>query len=193
MFQPLLSYDVFPHAKLHTRWFGGRLWRVLPCSQFGNDGALRIKIHLRFVVLAMVPLLASCGVLGPTAEQINESLEAELRAVDGPWRGVQGAPGPPTPTLEFSLTQQTNGQLQGSGTMREPNAESSIPITVTGTFHRPTLVLTFGGMVYEGRVVLAAFRGDYITVGGISDSCRLTAERVRTDDSYSSTGTSMRY
>ena len=136
-----------------------------------------IRSHLRLVVVAMVPLLASCDLsTAPTTRDINESLDAVVRAVDGPWRGVQGAPGPPTPTLEFTLTQQPNGQLQGSGTMREPNAESSIPITVTGTFHRPALVLTFGGMVYEGRAVSGAFRGDYITFGGISDSLRLTAE-----------------
>jgi hypothetical protein len=60
--------------------------------------------------------------------------------------------------------------------MRESNGASSIPITVTVTFHRPTLVLTFGGMVYEGRAVSGAFRGDYINSSGISDFLRLTAE-----------------
>ena len=60
--------------------------------------------------------------------------------------------------------------------MREPSADGPVPITVTGTFHRPTLVLTFEGMVYEGRAVSGAFRGDYTSVGGIFDSLQLTAE-----------------
>ena len=133
------------------------------------------RIPLRLFLIAVAPLFASCT--SPTfSEQIDQSLETVLRSVEGPWRGLQiTASGNPL-TLEFSLTQQTNGQLQGSGTMKESNTASPLPITVAGTFQRPTLVLTFGGMVYEGRAVTGTFRGDYTTVGGISDSLRLTAE-----------------
>ena len=60
--------------------------------------------------------------------------------------------------------------------MKEADAANAIPISVTGTFQRPTLVLTFGGMVYEGRSVTGAFRGDYTGVGGISESLHLTAD-----------------
>ena len=43
--------------------------------------------------------------------------------------------------------------------MRELNAERSVPITVTGTFQRPVLVLTFEGVVYEARAGSGTFRG----------------------------------
>jgi hypothetical protein len=79
-------------------------------------------------------------------------------------------------SFEFSLTRQTSGQVEGSGTMKASDTASTLPITVSGTFHRPTLVLTFDGMVYEDRAVTGAFRADYLSVGGIFESLRLTAD-----------------
>jgi hypothetical protein len=60
--------------------------------------------------------------------------------------------------------------------MKESDAPSTVPITVTGTYNRPVLNLTLNGMVYEGKAVTGSFRGDYVSVGGILNSLRLTAE-----------------
>ena len=130
------------------------------------------------LVVTMVPLLASChGPIFPTEEEVAQYTAAQIGSVDGPWEAIQTGSATRTLNLLFSLTQQTTGQVQGSGILREAGAADSVPFTVTGTFHRPTLVLTFEGLVYEGRAVSGAFRGDYTKTGGISDSLRLTAER----------------
>ena len=129
------------------------------------------------LVVTMVPLLASChGPIFPTEEEVAQYTAAQIGSVDGPWEAIQTGQVTHTLNLLFSLTQQTTGQVQGSGILREAGAADSVPFTVTGTFHRPTLVLTFEGLVYEGRAVSGAFRGDYTKTGGISDSLRLTAE-----------------
>ena len=113
------------------------------------------KILLRvFVLLTIAPMLASCSDSSPTIEEI---LEEDLQSVQGLWRGL----GPATLTLQFRLTQEADNQVHGTGTMKETSEATPVPITVTGTFHRPTLALAFGGLVYEGRPVTGVFRGDY--------------------------------
>jgi hypothetical protein len=59
--------------------------------------------------------------------------------------------------------------------MKEAAAANSVPISVTGTFQRPQLSLTFSGMTFEGRAVQGTFQGSYTTVGGISAPLQLTA------------------
>lgn len=113
------------------------------------------------------------GIGGPSAQEIDASLEATLRSVAGDWIGVSNASN--SVRLEFRLQEGSNGQVSGTGTMKEGNAASAVPITVTGTFQRPTLTLSFDGMVYESRQVKGAAQGAYTTVGGIATTLTLSA------------------
>ena len=132
---------------------------------------------VKIAVGALVILLsASCGGGGstfPTEKEIVNSLEETLRSIAGDWTGL--ASGPNGIRFEFRLQEGSNGQVTGSGTMKEDNAAATVPITVTGTFQRPTLALTFNGMVYEGRQVSGVAQGSYTTVGGIATTLMLTA------------------
>lgn len=123
---------------------------------------------------ALIVLMStSCGGGGPTERDINNSLEDTLRSVAGDWQGVGS--GPNAIRLEFRLLEGANGQVSGTGTMKEESAPSAVPITVSGTFQRPTLTLAFDGIVYESRKVDGAAQGSYTTVGGIATTLRLTA------------------
>lgn len=68
-----------------------------------------------------------------------------------------------------------NGQVSGSGTMRENSAAPAVPFTITGTFQRPLLTLAFDGMVVDSRQVKGAFQGSYTTIAGIGAPLTLTA------------------
>lgn len=114
--------------------------------------------------------LLSCGV-GPTEDDIKDFLEQQLSSVEGPWSGIIGAD---QATLSFTLTQAASGAVSGSGTMKHASAASASPITVSGTFHRPVLSLTFNGMVYEGTTVQGVMQGNYTTVGGVLTTIRMT-------------------
>lgn len=122
----------------------------------------------RALLLLALTLATACG--GPTGEDIENELESQLRSVAGPWVGTSSAL-----TLDFQLQQGAGNAVSGSGTMKEAAASSSVPITVTGTFQRPQLSLTFSGMTFEGRAVQGTFQGSYTTVGGISAPLHLTA------------------
>ena len=125
-------------------------------------------------------MLASCSVTSPPS--VEETLEETLRSVQGLWRGEgKDSSSGNQVILEFSLIEQANNQVQGTGTMRESSTATPVPITVTGTFHRPTLVLTFTGMGYEARSVVGIYRADYTTVAGLFASLQLTSEGVRTE------------
>ena len=122
----------------------------------------------RIIPLLVVTLAA--GACLPTGEDIENELEATLQSVAGPWSGTS-----PTLTLDFQLQQGTGNAVTGTGTMKETAAAASVPVTVTGTFQRPQLSLTFSGMNFEGRAVQGTFTGSYTTVGGISAPLQLTA------------------
>lgn len=125
---------------------------------------------------ALVVLMsASCGggSAWPTGQEINNSLEATLRSVSGDWTGVTNIPN--AITLEFKLQEGANGQVTGTGTMKEANAPAAVPITVTGTFQRPMLTLNFDGIVYESHQAKGTAQGSYTTVGGIGTTLTLTA------------------
>lgn len=124
--------------------------------------------HPRFL-LALVLALAT-GACLPTDEDIDNELERQLESVAGAWSGTS-----PTLTLDFQLQEGAGNAVSGSGTMRETAASGAVPITVTGTFQRPQLSLTFTGMTFEGRAVQGTFTGSYTTVGGISAPLHLTA------------------
>lgn len=132
----------------------------------------------RVLFVTSLLLFASCSPSGrPTGPSIEHSLEAELASVQGPWTGLPiGPPESNTIGLDFSLTEQANGLVQGTGTMKEANAPDRVPVSVSGTFRRPLLSLTFAGMVYEGRAVTGEVRGEYTSVGGVGNSIRLIAE-----------------
>lgn len=53
----------------------------------------------------------------PTERDINDSLAAILRSVAGDWTGVSN--GPNAIRLEFRLQEGSNGQVSGTGTMKE--------------------------------------------------------------------------
>lgn len=127
---------------------------------------------------ALVALMsASCGGgsggVGPSEQDINNSLTEILRSVAGQWTGLANPPS--TMRLDFTLQEGSNGQLTGTGTMKEDSTAAAIPITVTGTFQRPVLTLSFNGMVVESRAVAATMQGSYTTVGGIAATVKLSA------------------
>jgi hypothetical protein len=126
------------------------------------------------VMLAlMVAMISSCGGGGPSAQDIDNSLDATLRSVVGAWTGSSNPPN--AIHLEFQLQEGSNGQVSGTGTMKEDNAPAAVPITVSGTFQRPVLTLAFDGIVYESHAVKAVAQASYTTVGGIATSLQLTA------------------
>jgi hypothetical protein len=127
-----------------------------------------------------VLMLSSCGGGGgPSAQDIDDALEAELRSVGGAWQGI--AAGSSAALLEFTLQEGNNGQVSGSGTMKESSTTAAVPITVTGTFQRPVLTLTFNGMVFETRQVTGTVQGSYLTVGGIGTTLKLSATGYNRD------------
>lgn len=127
----------------------------------------------------LVLMNTSCGGggggYGPTEQEIINSLNETLRSVAGDWTGIANAKAPNSITFEFRLQEGNAGQITGTGTMKEQNAASAVPITITGTFQRPALTLVFAGMVYESRQVTGAAQGNYITVGGVGNILTLTA------------------
>jgi hypothetical protein len=123
---------------------------------------------IRIALLLVVALAGACG--GPTGDDIENDLERQLRSVAGPWTGTSAAL-----TLDFQLQQGAGNAVSGSGTMKETAAAGTVPITVTGTFQRPQLSLTFTGMTFKGRAVQGTFQGSYTTAGGISAPLQLTA------------------
>jgi hypothetical protein len=137
------------------------------------------KFSMRTVTIAcgilLVVMNTACGGggYGPTEQDINNSLEATLQSVAGNWTGISNEPN--VLRLDFTLQEGSNGQVSGTGTMNEANAASAVPITVTGTFQRPTLTLAFNGMVFESRQVSGTAQGTYTTVGGIATNLTLTA------------------
>lgn len=122
----------------------------------------------------------SCGGGGTTERDIvnslNNTLNEMARSAAGDWGGLTGiASGSNTIRLDFRLQEGVNGQVSGTGTMKEANAPSAVPITVSGTYQRPTLTLTIDGMVYESRQVKGAFKVDYTSVAGVLAPLTLTA------------------
>lgn len=130
-----------------------------------------LHIPARLVLMASL-FLGACGA-GPTEEDINESLGNTLESVNGNWTGISTSPSGSL-TLTFSLNQAANGSLTGSGSMKEASAANAVPVTITGTFQRPALSLTFNGMVYENTAVQGTFQGNYSSVGGVSGNLQLT-------------------
>lgn len=123
-------------------------------------------LHPRWL-LVLTLVLGGC--LWPTDEDIDNELKRQLESVSGTWVATSSAL-----TLNFQLTEGTGTAVSGSGTMKEAAAPASIPITVTGTFQRPQLSLTFSGMNFEGHAVQGTVQGSYTTAAGISAPLHLT-------------------
>ena len=124
-------------------------------------------------VLGIVSLLSACDVTTPTMEgEFTRRTEDAVRSAAGPWVAVN-----PSITIRFSLTEAPNGQLQGTGRMRKPNVEGDVPITVSGTYNRPNLSLTFTGMVFDGHDVSGTFGPEvYNSFAGVSGTLTLTGQ-----------------
>ena len=130
-------------------------------------------------LLALTLVVSACSAPGLTeqdVEDLEEELAREIRSVAGEWTGTSTVL-----TLDFQLKETAGSAVSGSGTMKETAATEPIPITVTGTFQRPQLSLTFHGMIVEGRPVEGTFQGGYISIGGIAAPLRLTAEGYSRD------------
>lgn len=123
--------------------------------------------------LVLAPFaFGACSTL-PTGDEIERSVDEELRSVAGDWTGI--GPGQAF-TLSFRLAEAAGDQVTGTGTMQERGAPAAAPLTIAGSYRRPELALTFDGMVYEGRAVRGTFRGRYTSAGGVSDTLVLTGE-----------------
>jgi hypothetical protein len=129
----------------------------------------------------IVLMSTSCGGNGgwPTAQDIDNSLEATLRSVAGDWEASANVPN--GLRLDFRLVEGANGQLSGTGTMKENSTAPAVPFTVSGTYQRPMLTLAFEGMVFESRQVKGVAQGTYTTVGGIATNLTLTASGYTRD------------
>jgi hypothetical protein len=68
-------------------------------------------------------------------------------------------------TLAFDL-QEAGTAVSGAGTITESGVTHGSRYTVSGTYQRPQLTLTFTGMVYQGRTVEGSFQGNY-EIGGV--------------------------
>ena len=135
-------------------------------------------MRIRSVAVAAIVVLmnASCGGGGvstfPTEQEIVNSLDATLKSVSGDWTGLVN--GPNGVTFEFKLQEGANGQVSGTGTMKEENVGAAVPIIVNGTYQRPVLTLTFNGTVYEGHQATGTLQGNYTTVGGIATTMTIS-------------------
>ena len=127
------------------------------------------------ILVCSLSILTAC-VPSPTGPEIEDVLRREteetLWSAAGPWSGL--ASGGPMVRFEFSLTERPDGQLQGTGTIREADAAAPVPVTVAGTYNRPNLSLTFTGMVYEGRAVVGTFVASYDSASGVNGTLRLS-------------------
>ncbi len=140
----------------------------------------RVRI-LSSGLLAIIALItSSCGGGGPSGRDIDNSLEATLHSVAGGWVGLSTSP-PNAIRLEFQLQEGLNGQVSGAGTMKEDSTPAPVPITVSGTFQRPVLALIIDGIVVESRPVKGVVQGNYVTVGGIGATLKLTAQGYARD------------
>jgi len=127
-------------------------------------------MRIRHAAALLLVLIAPACL--PTGDDIERELEQQLKSVAGPWHGVSD--GTNLIVLEFQLQPGAGNAVTGTGSMREANAAAAVPITVTGTFVRPRLTLTFNGMVYEGHAVQGTVQGDYTTVAGLQGPLHLT-------------------
>ena len=123
----------------------------------------------RILLLFGMPLMAACGVW-PTGDDIDDSIQRELRSVDGDWSGETSGANPIT--IEVHLN-ESGTQVQGTGTMREQGGPL-VPISVSGTFQRPALELTITGMSYGGRAVTGHLDASYNNII-VSTPLELTA------------------
>lgn len=127
---------------------------------------------MRIIAAVLLCALSTACDTGPTEREINDSLEETLRSVAGDWTGA--STGGEALRLDFRLQESSTAQVTGSGTMTE-GTSAPVPITVTGTFQRPLLTLTFTGLTYAGRSVQGTISGNYTTVGGVLAPLQLTA------------------
>ena len=120
--------------------------------------------------------LGAAGCTGPDnfeqqlAKTLEEQLDALARSASGPWTGTSV-----TVVLKFQLQQAADNTVAGSGTSAEGSVTNPESYTVSGSYQRPRLALTFRGMTYQGRTVDGTFQGDYGSVAGISGTLHLTA------------------
>lgn len=124
------------------------------------------------LLVFLLPFVSAGCVPGPTEQEIVDSLERTLRSVTGNWHGRSS--GSDSIALDFQLRQGSNGEVTGTGRMKQSGAEAAVPFTVSGSYRRPVLALTFTGLRHAGERVQGKLQGDYVTVGGIATTLHLT-------------------
>jgi hypothetical protein len=124
----------------------------------------------RLTVAFGVCTFASCTSTFPTQDDIEAELDRELSSVTGSWSGA-GTQSAVTVTFQLD---QSGTAVQGSGTFQETPASAVLPITVTGTFERPTLSLSLSAFEIAGATVTGTLSGDYVTVAGLFTTIQIT-------------------
>jgi hypothetical protein len=130
------------------------------------------------VVVAFLCALPACT--GPDiVEESQQRLAATVaemnRSVAGQWHGT---------SLDLGLTfdlQEGGTAVSGEGTMTEEGLTNDSRYTVSGTYQRPQLTLTFTGMVYQGRVVEGSFQCNYNSLGGCGGTLHLKGTNYSKD------------
>lgn len=122
-------------------------------------------------LLALALAAAACSG-GPTA-----ATEDAMASVEGEWTGSS-----PMLELKFTLTDGPASTVFGTGTMKLKRSPETIPITVTGTYQRPLLSLTFDGIRMDQQVLDGTWRGSYTTAGPILEAMQLTPAVEGTGD-----------
>jgi hypothetical protein len=120
-------------------------------------------------VLCVLPACTGPDLGADIQESISTRLNALTSSVAGPWHGVSEGL-----TLAFDL-QQDGTAVSGGGTLTENGVTNESRYTVSGTYQRPQLTLTFTRMVYQGRAVEGSFQGNYDSIGGVGGTLHLKA------------------
>ncbi len=123
---------------------------------------------------ALLAALSGCAggsfLNGPDSKYFDDLTENAVRSVTGAWHATSVPV-----TMEFALSEAAGGQVTGSGTMVDVAAANSVPITITGSYVKPTLSLKFEGIVYKGNPVSGTFEGKYESFQGIGSTLRVTS------------------
>lgn len=148
----------------------GRLAAMPAASWRSGTRALTGALAVILVATGLPGCSAPSLLNGPDASYFEKLNERVTRSVSGPWQGLS-----PTVSIKFSLLENAAGQVTGTGTMLETPTSNPVAITLSGTYSKPSLMLTIDGMVYQGQVVRGTFQGQYTSFVGITSKLTMVA------------------
>lgn len=136
----------------------------------------RLRKHaVRTQFIAALLTLTACIPPGtPTDDDFDEYFREQAASVAGTWRGRSIGRDIDVLTLELNL-RQTGTAVTGAGMMQERGIAGTRPVTITGSYNRPSATLTIGGIQFEGRAVTGMLRASN-TIGILADTLVLTGE-----------------